>query len=118
MLITTTNDGVTAVISPRGEIDFDALPSLLTAARELPHSISQITWDLRQAQFMDVAGLHLLVHQRLACLETRRTLTVTGLNHQPLRLLRLAQELFPTGDWDGFLEEGWPVSAEALQPGP
>ncbi|MFD7015339.1 STAS domain-containing protein [Streptomyces sp. NPDC059928] len=106
MLITAENDGFTAIISPHGEIDFDALPSLLAAARELPQSVTQVTWDLRDAVFMDIAGLHLLIHQRLDCLDTERMLTVTGLDRQPLRLLRLAQELFPAGKWGDFLPGG------------
>ncbi|BDM74460.1 hypothetical protein HEK616_79470 (plasmid) [Streptomyces nigrescens] len=111
MLISTTHDGATAVISPVGEIDFVALPELLAAAQELPRSVSQVTWDLREALFMDVAGLHLLVHQRLACLDTDRTLTVTGLHQQPLRLLRLAQELFPAEDWGDFVAGHLPTAA-------
>ncbi|MFM9812858.1 STAS domain-containing protein [Streptomyces scabiei] len=111
MLITTTIDDGAAVISPRGEIDFDALPGLLAAARELPQSVTQVTWDLRQALFMDIAGLHLLIYQRLACLDADRTLTVTGLSQQPLRLLRLAQQLFPAGDWGDFLPGGLSATA-------
>ncbi|MEE4543648.1 STAS domain-containing protein [Streptomyces sp. V4-01] len=110
MVITTTNDGVTAVISPRGEIDFEALPDLLAAARDLPQSVTQVTWDFQGAAFMDVAGLHLLVQQRLDCIVTKRTLAVTGLRQQPLRLLRLAEELFPAGRWADLLRGSLPVS--------
>ncbi|WP_063795817.1 STAS domain-containing protein [Peterkaempfera griseoplana] len=106
MIVTaSSNNGATTVISPRGEIDFTTLPDLLTAARKLPRCVTEVVWDLREAAFMDVAGLHLLVDQRLACRGTNRTLTVTGLGQQPQRLLTLVSELFPAEEWDAFLEE-------------
>lgn len=111
MLITTSKDGVAVVISPNGEIDFDALPGLLAAEREIPHSVTQVTWDLRDAAFMDVAGLHLLLQQRLVCWDSHRTLIVTGLQKQPTQLLQLAEELFPAGHWSDFLPESRPASA-------
>lgn len=117
MLVTTTNDGITAVISPHGEIDFDTLPALLAAARKVPASVTQVTWDLRAARFMDVAGLHLLIHQRLACLNTDRTLTVTGLHRQPLYLLQLARDLFPDGRWNDFLPRSLPAADGDPGPG-
>ncbi|MFE2538074.1 lipid asymmetry maintenance protein MlaB [Streptomyces sp. NPDC059371] len=110
MRVTTTSDGVTAVITPYGEIDFHVLPRLLTASQDLPPSVTQVTWDLRGARFMDVAGLHLLIHQRMTCADTGRTLNVTGLRQQPLRLLQLAAELFPAGEWGGFLPDHLPTA--------
>ncbi|MFD4540150.1 STAS domain-containing protein [Streptomyces bauhiniae] len=109
MRITTQNDGVTAVIRPRGEIDFETLPELLTATRRLPPNLSQLIWNLQEAPFMDAAGLHLLIHQRLECLVMGRKLTVTGLQQQPVRMLNLARELFPAGDWDDFLKGDMPT---------
>ncbi|WP_221349491.1 STAS domain-containing protein [Streptomyces beigongshangae] len=106
MSISTTIDGTTVVIRPRGEIDFDTLPNLLATAQKLPQSVTEVVWDLREAQFMDVSALHLLVHQRLACQEANRTLTVTGLSQQPQRLLQLAQELFPADQWSDFFPSG------------
>lgn len=111
MRVTTTSDGVTAVITPRGVIDFDVLPQLLAAGRELAPFVTQVTWDLQQALFMDVAGLHLLIHQRLACSDTGRTLIVTGLRQQPLHLLQLAHELFPAEQWGSFLPDRLPRAA-------
>ncbi|MFF3000717.1 STAS domain-containing protein [Streptomyces sp. NPDC057950] len=104
--ITVRDTGVTAVFTPRGEIDFDTLPSVLARARELPQPVTGVTWDLRHAQFMDVAGLHLLTHQRQACQDTGRILTVVGLQQQSKRLLDLAWELFPDHHWDDFLPGG------------
>ncbi|SEG84531.1 anti-anti-sigma factor [Actinacidiphila yanglinensis] len=111
VLITTSKDGVAAVISPSGEIDFDTLPGLLAAEQELPQSVRQVTWDLRDAVFMDVAGLHLLFQQRLVCWDRHRTLIVTGLQKQPIQLLQLAEELFPAGHWSDFLPASRPASA-------
>ncbi|MFC8124857.1 STAS domain-containing protein [Streptomyces sp. NPDC057302] len=111
MFITTSNDGVEAVISPWGEIDFAAVPALLAAVRDLPLSVTRVTWDLRKILFMDSAGLHLFDDHRSACLGTGRTLTVTGLRPQPLELLRLAHELSPEHRWSDFLPEGSPTAA-------
>ncbi|MGW3852980.1 STAS domain-containing protein [Streptomyces fagopyri] len=88
------------------DIDGDTLPGLLSAAHVLPDSVTGVTWDLREAHFIDVAGLHLLVHQRSACQEAGRLLTVVGLGRQPRRLLELAWEVFPEGWWADFLPGG------------
>ncbi|MFE4547351.1 STAS domain-containing protein [Streptomyces sp. NPDC056785] len=85
MIFTVTDAGATAVFTPHGEIDSDSLPDLLSAVHMLPESVTGVTWDLREARFMDVAGLHLLVHQRSACQEAGRILTVVGLGRQPQR---------------------------------
>jgi len=106
MLISTTIDGATAVISPIGAIDFHALPRLVASGRYLPDSVTQMTWDLSEATFVDVAGLHLLVQERRECLQVGRALSITGLGDQPQRLLQVAQELFPAEHWDDFLPGG------------
>ncbi|MFF2384497.1 STAS domain-containing protein [Streptomyces sp. NPDC058108] len=106
MFFSVTEAGVTAVVTPRGEIDSHTLPSLLDSVEQLPQSVTAVTWDLRHTQFIDVAGLHLLVHQRQACQDARRTLTVIGLDRQPQRLLQLAREVLPDGRWDDFLPAG------------
>ncbi|MEE4543473.1 STAS domain-containing protein [Streptomyces sp. V4-01] len=111
MIITSTNRGTAAVISPRGEIDFSTLPEVIAAAAELPLSVTEVTWDLREAQFMDVAGLHLLVHQQLACRKAKRKLTVVGLQQQPLRLLAVAQDVFPGHPWGDLLQRDLPIVA-------
>ncbi|MFI7388493.1 STAS domain-containing protein [Streptomyces sp. NPDC049813] len=103
MLITTAIDGDTAVITPRGEIDFAALPGLLAAPRRLPRTVARVVSDLHQVTFMDIAGLHLLAGQRDDCRRSRRTLTVTGLGRQAEHLLLLAQRLFPAFDFGALL---------------
>ncbi|MEU8950499.1 STAS domain-containing protein [Streptomyces sp. NPDC048489] len=106
MLFTLSGDGVSAVITPQGEIDFITSPSLHAFLQQLPPSVTGVTWDLRQTRFMDVAGLHLLVHLRQACQDAGRTLTVTGADEPLRRLLQLAHDLFPAGHWDDFLPGG------------
>ncbi|MBY8887253.1 hypothetical protein K7472_20740 [Streptomyces sp. PTM05] len=91
MDVTKTIDGVNASIAPHGDIDFDALPSLLHAVAALPSTVTVVTWDLHDVPFMDLAGLHLLNDQR-----HRRTVIITGLRPQPRRLIRVATELFST----------------------
>ncbi|MFE3265542.1 STAS domain-containing protein [Streptomyces sp. NPDC059215] len=106
MLLSVTSDRTAVVFTPRGEIDFDTLTELLARTEELPASVTGVTWDLRQAQFIDVAGLHLLAGQRQDCQDAGRILAVVGLERQPRRLLQLAQELFPAGRWEDFLPGG------------
>ena len=60
MNITTTIDGTRARISLDGEIDFVALPQVRAATAALPAHVTELLWDLGEATFMDVAGLHLL----------------------------------------------------------
>ncbi|PKW05984.1 hypothetical protein SAMN05428944_6977 [Streptomyces sp. 1222.5] len=96
MNITTTIDGTTACITPRGDIDFDTLPPLRTAADTLPAHVSDLLWDLSHTPFMDLAGLHLLFTPTLAAPYGRgRRTSVTGLRSQPLRLLLLAADTNP-----------------------
>ncbi|MGV9231103.1 STAS domain-containing protein [Streptomyces nigra] len=112
MLITTTDHGATAVITPRGNIDHEVLPALVTAASSgLPPTVTHLTWNFEHSGFIDVAGLHLLDQQRQACRIAHRTLTVTGLSRQPLRILQLADELFPAKHWRDFLPSSQPLTA-------
>ncbi|WP_346010906.1 hypothetical protein [Streptomyces sp. SID5606] len=85
MNITTTIDGTRARISPHGEIDYTVLPPLRAAAAALPVSVTDLLWDLREAPFMDVAGLHLFFDPATHGSPLLRT-TVTGLGPQPRRL--------------------------------
>ncbi|MEU3855400.1 STAS domain-containing protein [Streptomyces sp. NPDC029554] len=81
MNVTTTLDGTTAHIRARGEIDFDTLPLLRAAATALPSQVSDLQWDLSDAPFMDIAGLHLLFSPTIS--SPHRRTTVTGLGRQP-----------------------------------
>ncbi|CAL9661062.1 STAS domain-containing protein [Streptomyces sp. XY006] len=92
MNIITTLDGPTARISPRGEIDFDALPPLRAAADALPPQVTDVQWDLSHTPFMDIAGLHLLFGPGSG---PRHRTTVTGLRDQPLWLLLTAADVNP-----------------------
>ncbi|MGV9288304.1 STAS domain-containing protein [Streptomyces sp. NPDC003719] len=111
MLVTVAIDDTAAVLTPPGDIDADALPGLLAAARELPASVTTVTWDLRHVGFMDAAGLRLLTGQRQDCRTAGRTLTVTGLGWQPLRLLDLAAQCVPDGLWEDFRRPAAPTNA-------
>ncbi|ANB04092.1 hypothetical protein SAM40697_6796 [Streptomyces ambofaciens] len=97
MNITTTIDGTRARISPRGVIDYDTLPPLRAATAALPAGVTDLLWDMGEATFMDVAGLHLLFDPAPPG-GPLRTTTVTGLGPQPLRLLALAAGLDPALD--------------------
>ncbi|MFJ4036048.1 hypothetical protein [Streptomyces griseoluteus] len=60
MNVTTVMSSTSTPITPRGDMDHDALPSLGAAAETLPAHVTDLTWDLRHTLFMDVAGHHLL----------------------------------------------------------
>ncbi|MER7915802.1 MULTISPECIES: hypothetical protein [unclassified Streptomyces] len=94
MSITTTLDGTSARISWRGDVDFDTVPVLRAAADALPADVADLLWDLNDAPFMDVTGLHFLFATALVDGPNRRT-RVMGLRQQPLRLLLLAADLDP-----------------------
>ncbi|MEU2338385.1 hypothetical protein ABZ770_23670 [Streptomyces sp. NPDC006654] len=95
MNITTTIDDTSARLSLCGEIDFETLPPLRAAVDALPPQVTDVQWDLTDAPFMDVAGLHLFFTPATSSGPTRRA-TVTGLGTQPLSLLLMAADLNPT----------------------
>ncbi|MEU2021422.1 STAS domain-containing protein [Streptomyces sp. NPDC016469] len=95
MDITTVINGTSARISPIGEIDSDTLAPLRAATDALPPHVTDVQWDLHDAPFMDVAGLHLLLSPRARRGAPGRSVTVTGLRPQPLRLLLLAADISP-----------------------
>ncbi|CAL9608423.1 hypothetical protein SUDANB58_05582 [Streptomyces sp. enrichment culture] len=94
MHFTMRIDGTTARITVHGEIDYSTLPTLRAAAAGLPPNVTELIWDLHDAHFMDVAGLHLLFEEPSREGPPRKT-TVTNLAPQPLRLLLLATEVNP-----------------------
>ncbi|MEV5899815.1 hypothetical protein [Streptomyces sp. NPDC052127] len=104
MHITTMIVGTAARITPHGAIDYDTLPALRAAAAALPPNVNVVTWDLHDTSFMDVAGLHLLTDRRPQDGPPRRT-AVAGPAPQPLRLLRLAAELFPALEFTRLLSD-------------
>ncbi|CAL9336477.1 hypothetical protein SUDANB6_00178 [Streptomyces sp. enrichment culture] len=95
MHFTLRIDGTAARITVHGEIDYTTLPTLRAAAAGLPPNVTELVWDLHDARFMDVAGLHLLFEEPSQEGPPRKT-TVTNLAPQPLRLLILAAEVNPT----------------------
>ncbi|PRH76102.1 hypothetical protein C6N75_27415 [Streptomyces solincola] len=101
--ISTTIDGEAASITPHGEIDAEFLPRLYATAHALPDTVTRLTWDLGDTSFMDVSGLHLMCEQREDARRGGRAVAFTGLYEQPLRLLKLAADLFPAMAWEDFL---------------
>ncbi|MFF8406200.1 STAS domain-containing protein [Streptomyces sp. NPDC014846] len=117
MNVTTVIDGPTARITPRGDIDFDTLSPLRTAADTLPAHVSDLLWDLSQTPFMDLAGLHLLFTPTSTEGPGRRT-SVTGLRAQPLRLLLLAADTSPAAfDLARLLPDTLPIGVGRPTPG-
>ncbi|MFD6493963.1 hypothetical protein [Streptomyces sp. NPDC060188] len=102
MRITTVIEGNTARLTPHGEITYKVLPDLLTALAALPDPVSDVVWDLQHAHFADVAALHLFFDQPLAGSSRLRTIGVTGLTPQPLRLLMVAADVFTALDVAGL----------------
>ncbi|MFK8905639.1 STAS domain-containing protein [Streptomyces sp. YS-3] len=94
MHFTLRIDGTTAHVTVHGDIDYATLPTLRAAAAGLPPQVTELVWDLHDARFMDVAGLHLLFEHHSPQGPRRKT-TVTNLAPQPLRLLLLATEMNP-----------------------
>ncbi len=108
MHFTTRIDGAAAHITVHGEIDYDTLPTLRAAAAGLPPNVTELVWDLHDARFMDVAGLHLLCDQPSQEGPARKT-TVTNLAPQPLRLLVLATEVNPALELARLLPDTLPA---------
>ncbi len=106
MYVDTSVRGNAASISPHCDIDVHTLPQVLAAFAALPPGVTEVTLDLADAPFMDIAGLNLLVGQRSAARVRRGTLTVTGLGAQPHRLLLIADRVFPGTHFGEFLPDG------------
>lgn len=102
MNITTEIHGSAATLTPRGDIDYQHLDQLRDTLLQLPPSVTAVAWDLRDAPFVDVAGLHLLSTPA----EPRRATSLTNLKPQHRRLLTIACELFPDADFDRYLRHG------------
>ncbi|WP_329446375.1 STAS domain-containing protein [Streptomyces canus] len=109
MHFTTRIDGAAAHITVHGEIDYTTLPTLSAAAAGLPPDVTELVWDLHDARFMDVAGLHLLFDQPSQEGPARKT-TVTNLAPQPLRLLVLATEVNPALELARLLPDTLPAT--------
>ncbi|MFD3441087.1 hypothetical protein ACFWU3_26665 [Streptomyces sp. NPDC058685] len=113
MHITTSVSGAAAQITPHGAIDYDTLPALRAAAAGLPHDVTQVTWNLYDASFIDVSGLHLLTDTPHQDGRPPRQTEVAGLTPQSLRLLRLASELFPAQEFARLLPATTPTARAA-----
>ncbi|MFE7385808.1 STAS domain-containing protein [Streptomyces zhihengii] len=99
MNITTEIRGTAATLTPRGDIDFQHLDQLRATLHRLPPSVTNVAWDLRDAPFVDVAGLDLLSTPS----DPQRATSLTNLQPQHRRLLTIACELFPDARFDRYL---------------
>ncbi|MER5951809.1 STAS domain-containing protein [Streptomyces sp. NPDC001904] len=107
MNITVERHSNSATLTPHGDIDLAGIDELHTLIAQLPPAVTEVVWDLRAVPFMDITGLHLLGAQAAPA-----HVSVTNLPPQPLRLLRLACELFPQMGWERHLPDS-PVSRAA-----
>ncbi|MFF8747254.1 STAS domain-containing protein [Streptomyces californicus] len=103
MLTSTIVVEDSAVITPHGDIDFEALPALRAAAHALPAEVRKVTWDLSHVNFADTAALHLLDEQCFAARHHARRVFVRGLRPQPSRLLQVATTILPCCNWAEIL---------------
>ncbi|AQS71110.1 STAS domain-containing protein [Streptomyces pactum] len=110
MHFTMRIDGTAARVTVHGDIDYTTLPTLRAAAAGLPPQVTELVWDLHDARFMDVAGLHLLFEQPSQGGSPRKT-TVTNLAPQPLRLLVLATEVNPALELADLLPDTPPAAS-------
>ncbi|MBM9617635.1 STAS domain-containing protein [Streptomyces zhihengii] len=99
MNITTEIHGTSATLTPHGDIDFQQLAQLRSSVDRLPPAVTDVAWDLRDAPFVDVAGLHLLNTPG----DPERATSLTNLHPQHRRLLAVACEVFPEADFDRYL---------------
>ncbi|MBM9624193.1 STAS domain-containing protein [Streptomyces zhihengii] len=99
MNITTEIHGAAATLTPRGDIDFQHLDLLRATLQQLPPTVTNVAWDLRDTPFADVAALHLLSTPG----DPQRATSLANLQPQHRRLLTIACELFPDADFDRYL---------------
>ncbi|MGW2637023.1 STAS domain-containing protein [Streptomyces sp. NPDC001348] len=87
------------VITVAGEIDLGACPELVRATLAVPLGGKTLQVDVSGVPFMDSSGLNLLLQLRRRLLAEGGRLLVTGLRHQPARLLHLTEtyDLLTTG---------------------
>ncbi|MBM9623876.1 STAS domain-containing protein [Streptomyces zhihengii] len=98
MNITTEIHGNAATLTPRGDIDYQHLDLLRATLHQLPPTVTDVAWDLRDTPFVDVAALHLLSTPS----DPQRATSLTNLQPQHRRLLDIACELFPDADFDRY----------------
>ncbi|MBM9624392.1 STAS domain-containing protein [Streptomyces zhihengii] len=99
MNITTEIRGASATLTPYGDIDFLHLDLLRATLHQLPPTVTDVSWDLRDAPFVDVAALHLLSTPT----GPQRVMRLANLHPQARRLLTIACDLFPDAGFDRYL---------------
>lgn len=78
-----------AVVAPRGEVDLATVAAVRHALRS-EEAGARVVLDLRQVEFMDSAGLGLIVEQMLRAEQDGSGFAVVRGSEQVQRLLRMA----------------------------
>jgi anti-anti-sigma factor len=88
--VTTRLTGRTAVLAVRGELDLVSCPLLDQALEELAGvDVELVIVDLRELEFMDSTGLHLLVRAQTQALQDGRRFALVRGGAQVQRLFDL-----------------------------
>ncbi|MGW7458802.1 STAS domain-containing protein [Streptomyces sp. NPDC054797] len=87
--VTLSHDPEITVITVAGELDMDTCPTLLQATAAAAADGAPLHLDLVGVPFMDVFALHLLLDIQHDFQQRRASLTISGFQRQPTRLLTL-----------------------------
>ncbi|WP_181387365.1 STAS domain-containing protein [Streptomyces sp. Act143] len=106
--LTLSPGGYAATLTVDDDIDDRARPAIESAATGLPLSVRRLTLDLARVDFVDSALLHLLLSVDGSVTRRGGLLRIVGLRPQPRRLLTLAADLCPEGQWEVYLRSPSP----------
>ncbi|MEU4730058.1 STAS domain-containing protein [Streptomyces sp. NPDC023588] len=87
--VTLSHDPEITVITVAGELDMDTCPTLHQATAAAAADGAPLHLDLVGVPFMDVFALHLLLDIQHDFQQRRASLTISGFQRQPTRLLTL-----------------------------
>jgi anti-sigma B factor antagonist len=81
------------LVAVAGELDLASAPELERTLYPLEQPGTEVTLDLRDLSFMDLAGLHALIGARLAATEAGSSLHILGPGAGAVRVLELTGTL-------------------------
>lgn len=87
--VTTSHGPKGTVITVAGELDMDTCPTLHQATAAAAANGAPLHLDLIGVPFMDVSALHLLLDLQHDFQRRQASLTISGFQRQPTRLLAL-----------------------------
>ncbi|WP_314244633.1 STAS domain-containing protein [Streptomyces kutzneri] len=87
--VTMSHDPEGTVITVAGELDMDTCPTLHQATAAAAANGAPLRLDLIGVPFMDVIALHLLLDLQRDFQRRQASLTISGFQRQPIRLLTL-----------------------------